>query len=249
MRLLRSAAAPIAIAAAVAAFTATSPGEEGSWTALLEQARTHLRGERPAESIAAIRKAFASGLDDVSLVLSDAALLPLHRDPGFKALIRDHAGTRPIVLVTPEEPGEPLEVTGELRSADGKAVAGALIHVFHADATGWYSRLGAMDEPRARIFGYLRSDAEGRFVFRTIRPGAYPERADVEGPARYIPAHIHVEVEAPGGGSAKLQVVFSDDPRMQPEHWKAWAASHRFPVVEPSRGGDGLWRCLLPIGI
>ncbi len=234
-----------AIVAALIAATGASPGEE-SWSGLLERARNHAQHERPADAIAALGQAFQSGLDDVGLVLSDAVLLPLHGEPAFKALIRDNAGTRPITLVTPEEPGEPLEAKGEIRAGDGKVVAGALVHVFHADVTGWYSRQGAMDEPRARIFGYMRSDAEGRFVFRTVRPGAYPELAGAEGPARFIPAHIHVEVETPDG-LLKLQVVFSDDPRMQPEHWKAWAAKHGFPVVAPSRGADGLWTCLLPI--
>jgi len=237
-----------AIAIAVLIATAgASPAEETPWSGSLAQAREHMQHERPADAIAALGQAFQSGLDDVGLVLSDAVLLPLHGEPAFKALIRGNAGTRPLILVTPEEPGEPLEVTGEIRTGDGVVVAGALVHVFQADATGWYSRQGAMDEPRARIFGYMRSDGEGRFVFRTVRPGAYPERDGVEGPARFIPAHIHVEVETPGG-LWRLQVVFSDDPRMQPEHWKTWAAKQGNPIVAPSRE-NGLWSCLLPIKI
>ena len=242
MRLLVS---PIAIAFLIATAGA-SPAEETPWSDALAQAREHLQHERPADALDALGRAFHAGLDDVGLVLSDAFLLPLHGEPAFNTLIRDNAGTRPIILVTPEEPGEPLEVMGEIRKGDGKPLAGALVHLFQADATGWYSRQGAMDEPRARIFGYMRSDAEGRFVFRTVRPGAYPERDGVEGPARFIPAHIHVEVETPYG-LMKMQMVFSDDPRMQPEYWKNWAAHHRNPVVEPSRGEDGVWRCRLPI--
>ena len=243
MRLLAS---PIVIAFLVATAGA-STAEETPWSHALAQAREHMQHERPADALDALGRAFHAGLDNVGLVLSDAVLLPLHGEPAFKALIRDNAGTRPIILVTPEEPGEPLEVKGEIHTDDGRVVAGALVHVFHADATGWYSRQGAMDEPHSRIFGYMRSDADGRFVFRTVRPGAYPERDGVEGPARFIPAHIHVEVETPGG-LRKMQVVFSDDPRMQPEHWKTWAAKQGNPIVVPSRE-NGLWSCALPIRV
>jgi protocatechuate 3,4-dioxygenase beta subunit len=54
-----------------------------------------------------------------------------------------------------------------------------------------------MDEPNSRIFGYLRTGANGRCEFRTVRPSGYsfplPNRT---GGRALVPAHIHFIVSA-----------------------------------------------------
>ena len=54
-----------------------------------------------------------------------------------------------------------------------------------------------MDEPNSRIFGYLRTGANGRYEFRTVRPSGYsfplPNRT---GDRALVPVHIHFIVSA-----------------------------------------------------
>ena len=80
------------------------------------------------------------------------------------------------------EPGDPLVVRGRLLALDGAAAAGAVVFAYHTDRGGLY------DDPSKgphswRLRGWARTDAEGRFTFETIRPGAYPGGS--------IPPHIH----------------------------------------------------------
>jgi protocatechuate 3,4-dioxygenase beta subunit len=145
-------------------------------------------------------------------------------------------------LVPPDEPGEPLIVSGTVRDTDGKPVAGALIYVFHADAKGYYAPARAMDEPNARLFGYMKTGADGRYEFRTIRPGGYPKQP--------IPQHIHMLVTAAGHRDHRCrstcQLVFADDPRMTAE-WHKWAKEGGNPVLSVKRDQEGIQKCFYDI--
>jgi len=74
-----------------------------------------------------------------------------------------------IVIAGKDEPGERFIVTGRML-AEGTPVAGASIYVFHADADGRYTRNGRNNDQNARQHGAMRSDANGRYRFETIRP-------------------------------------------------------------------------------
>src|SRR5262245_21219554 len=78
-------------------------------------------------------------------------------------------------LAPPGEPGDALELTGLVIDSAGRAIAGARIHAYHADASGRYTKERAMDEPHARLAGWITSDGGGRFVIRSVRPGSYPQ--------------------------------------------------------------------------
>jgi protocatechuate 3,4-dioxygenase beta subunit len=146
------------------------------------------------------------------------------------------------VLAPPDEPGEPLIVSGTVRDTDGKPIAGALIYVFHADAKGYYTPARAMDEPNARLFGYMKTGADGRYEFRTIRPGGYPKQP--------IPQHIHMLVTAAGHRDHRCrstcQLVFADDPRMTAE-WHKWAKEGGNPVLSVKRDQEGIQKCFYDI--
>ncbi len=101
--------------------------------------------------------------------------------------------------------GEPCVVRGSVRGLGGEPVADAVIEVWQADADGNYDvQLAHLEEHRAR--GVLRSGADGRFHFRTIRAEAYPIPHD--GPVGRMlaatkrhpwrPAHLHFMITAPG---------------------------------------------------
>jgi protocatechuate 3,4-dioxygenase beta subunit len=139
-----------------------------------------------------------------------------------------------VLRVVPEgEPGTPLVVRGTVQDAKGRPVAGAALHVYQTDATGKYTPDRPMDEPHARLSGRLRADAQGRFELRTIRPGGYPKPVHLGDRDRKIPAHIHIDVTAPGHPERRAQMVFADDPLLADPYWKDWVRTQRNPVLEP----------------
>jgi hydroxyquinol 1,2-dioxygenase len=102
-------------------------------------------------------------------------------------------------------PGEPTFYMGRVTDVNGKPLAGALLDVWSGDGDGKYDvQLSA--EPTMKARGRLRTDAEGRYWFWSIRPNYYPVPDD--GPVgdmlratnRNInrPGHIHMMVSAEG---------------------------------------------------
>jgi len=74
------------------------------------------------------------------------------------------------------EPGERLIVSGQI--TDGtKPIAGASIYVHQADAKGDPSRqcTGCPHPHSPRLHAVMRTDAQGRYRFETIRPGRMSE--------------------------------------------------------------------------
>jgi protocatechuate 3,4-dioxygenase beta subunit len=91
--------------------------------------------------------------------------------------------------------GERIVIHGRVIEDDGRPVPGTLIEAWQANASGRYrhavDRHPAPLDPNFTGAGRCLTDAEGRFRFVTIRPGAYPwgnhENA-------WRPAHIHFSV-------------------------------------------------------
>src|SRR5258705_5644509 len=76
-------------------------------------------------------------------------------------------------IVSAGEPGEPLIVSGTIYSPDGRtALEGINLFVYQTDATGRYSTTGG-DNRYTRIHGMMRTNSEGRYDVRTIKPQAY----------------------------------------------------------------------------
>lgn len=102
------------------------------------------------------------------------------------------------------EPGPPLSVSGVVVDQDGKPVAGASLYAFQTDAEGYYGVKPASDNRNPRLKVLLRTDAQGRWAFETIRPGSYPSSR--------APGHIHFEVQAQGFPTRIFEIVFEGDP-------------------------------------
>jgi protocatechuate 3,4-dioxygenase beta subunit len=150
------------------------------------------------------------------------------------------SGGASAVLVPDGEAGEPLLVDGRvLSSAGGAPVAGAALTLYQTDHTGCYSK-GCSDERNpgarsARLRGTLRTDAQGRYQFRTIKPGQYPG----SGP----PAHIHYELTIGQQPMVPLELIFEGDSRLTPDI-RARAARHDFFILcAPAKDADRTLRC------
>jgi protocatechuate 3,4-dioxygenase beta subunit len=142
--------------------------------------------------------------------------------------------------IAPEgEPGEPLVIDGFVRRADGSPAPGVVVYAYQTDASGIYPRATAPVGAAARLHGRLRSwaksDAEGRFRFRTVRPGGYPSTT--------IPQHVHLHVLEPGRCTYYIDdLLFDDDPRLTATERRRLEGRGGSGIAEPRRDADGTWR-------
>ena len=145
--------------------------------------------------------------------------------------------TRPAVIgsagrIAPEgEPGTPLVIHGRVFRADGRTPApDVVVFAYHTDNAGLYNREHAAHV--WRLHGWVKSDRDGRFEIRTIRPAPYP--------GGRVPAHVHVILDDPGvpHGSAG-GLMFLDDPILSDQEKRDSAAKGAFGSVRPvvTRGG------------
>jgi protocatechuate 3,4-dioxygenase beta subunit len=165
------------------------------------------------------------------------------------APLRPGAPANTLAVTAPDEPGTRLTVTGLVRGKDGRPIAGAELHVYQTDATGRYTREKPMDEPHARLSGRLRTGSDGRFVLHTIRPGGYPQALLLGGRMRKIPAHVHIDVTAPGRSEQRFQMVFADDPNFADPYWQDWARKPGRPQVVAHAEKDGSQSAALVLAI
>lgn len=108
-------------------------------------------------------------------------------------------------VAPPGESGERLEVSGVVYAADGRTpVTAASVYVYQTDARGYYWPDDARGNRNPRLIALLRTDGQGRYSYRTIRPGSYP--------GTRVPQHIHYEVTADGHSTRVFEIVFEDDP-------------------------------------
>lgn len=138
-------------------------------------------------------------------------------------------------LIPPGEPGQPMEISGTIYHADGRTpAANVVLFVYHTDATGHYSPEDDVFAPRIR--GWLRTGADGRYNFRSIRPAPYPDHSE--------PAHIHVHIWSDTMPEHFLpEYWFADDPFLKPAEARRFRGLGSFsPIVTLTRGPDGVWR-------
>jgi hydroxyquinol 1,2-dioxygenase len=101
--------------------------------------------------------------------------------------------------------GEPTFYSGRVLSAEGRPLANALLDIWSGDGDGDYD-MQIPGETGMKARGRIRTDAEGRYWFRSIRPTFYPVPTD--GPVGIMlrkmgrhpnrPGHIHMIVSAQG---------------------------------------------------
>lgn len=136
----------------------------------------------------------------------------------------------------PDEPGDRLEVSGVVYAADGRTpIPGASVYVYQTDARGYYRPDDAMGNRNPRLMALLRTDGQGHYWYRTIRPGSYP--------GTRVPRHIHYEVTADGHGRRVFEIVFEDDPLVSAQvRADAARPGSMYAVQTVRRGPDGIGR-------
>ena len=125
----------------------------------------------------------------------------------------DHDMTRN-ARVNGEPLGERIVVAGRVLDEDGKPLPNTLLEVWQANAAGRYihknDQHDAPLDPNFRGSGRCVTDAEGRYKFYSIKPGAYPWGNHPNG---WRPNHIHFSLFGPSFVTRLVtQMYFPGDP-------------------------------------
>jgi protocatechuate 3,4-dioxygenase, beta subunit len=120
-------------------------------------------------------------------------------------LTRQHAG---------EPLGERITVSGRVIDDNGLPVPNTLIEIWQCNAAGRYrhqvDRHAAPLDPNFSGAGRTLTDTQGRYLFTTIKPGAYPWQNHWNA---WRPAHIHFSLFGTAFCQRLVtQMYFPDDP-------------------------------------
>ncbi len=114
--------------------------------------------------------------------------------------------------------GEVIYVGGQVLDEACRPVAGALVEIWQANTWGRYDHERDAENPRPldpnfQSWAEMLTDAEGRFRFKTIKPGGYP--VDDGGWVR--PPHIHFRISRRGYHELVTQMYFAGEALNQPD--------------------------------
>jgi protocatechuate 3,4-dioxygenase, beta subunit len=157
--------------------------------------------------------------------------------------------------------GQRIVISGRVLDEDDRPVPHTLIEIWQANAAGRYAHKvdnwQAPLDPNFTGAGRTLTDAEGRYTFTTIRPGAYPWRNHQNA---WRPAHIHfslfgqafatrlvTQMYFPGDPLLSLDPIFNSVPDARARErmvsafdlsltMPEWAIGYRFDLV--LRGRD-----------
>jgi catechol 1,2-dioxygenase len=124
-------------------------------------------------------------------------------------------------IVRSDTPGMPLFVKGYVRDTQGNPIADAEVDVWHASPVGLYENQDP-EQAEMNLRAKLKTDKEGMFAFRSIKPAGYP--VPMGGPVGdlltalerhpFRPAHIHALIHKPGFKTIASQLYSHDDPKL-----------------------------------
>jgi protocatechuate 3,4-dioxygenase beta subunit len=138
-------------------------------------------------------------------------------------------------IVAAGEPGDPLVVAGQVIAPDGRTpAAGVTVYAYNTDAKGYYCENNAEYPPR--IYGWMKTDSEGRFELATIMPGRYP--------GMRIPSHVHFSAWGAGYPPQWIpELRFEGDSYLTAEMLEKDRGMGEFREIQPVKVVDGVRRC------
>ena len=106
--------------------------------------------------------------------------------------------------------GEVIRISGRVLDEDGQPVTGAVVDVWQANTHGRYHHENdpatAPVDPDFQGWAVMKTDAEGRYAFTTIKPGAYRVTGNWS-----RPPHIHFRVSRRGFHELTTQMYFAGE--------------------------------------
>ncbi|KDR72706.1 hypothetical protein GALMADRAFT_761838 [Galerina marginata CBS 339.88] len=121
--------------------------------------------------------------------------------------------------IASEGKGDYLYLEGLVTDIQGKPVPNAVIDTWETDGHGLYdTQYDDRLEPDCR--GRLRTAQDGSYAFRAVVPVSYPIPSDgpvgrmisTLGRHHFRPAHLHIQIHAPGYESLTTALYFQGDP-------------------------------------
>jgi protocatechuate 3,4-dioxygenase beta subunit len=113
--------------------------------------------------------------------------------------------------------GDVILVRGRILDRNGNPLANARVDIWQTNHFGRYDhpddRNPAPLDPNFQGFGVCRTDSEGQYGFRTIRPAPYP--LDAMNDVGMRPRHIHFKVAHEDAGELTTQMYFAGDPLIE----------------------------------
>jgi len=144
--------------------------------------------------------------------------------------------------------GEPTYVSGRVLTLDRKPIAGAALEAWQVRPDMRYD----VQDPEAtelQLRGQLKTDAEGRYAFWTIKPVSYPIPDDgpvgdmlkASGRHPWRPAHIHFRIRVPGYETVVTQLFVAGDRYLDSDAVFGVKSTlvAEFVCHEPGRAPDG----------
>jgi catechol 1,2-dioxygenase len=125
----------------------------------------------------------------------------------------------PVALCGDDEPGEVLFLSGQVRSADGEPLPGAMLDIWQTNENGLYEHEDPT-QPDWNLRRRFLAGEDGRYEFRTVAPAAYqiPHSGPVGrflaavGRHPWRPAHLHLKLSAAGHRPLTTMLYLDGDP-------------------------------------
>ena len=140
------------------------------------------------------------------------------------------------VLTEEKDKGEPMEISGVVYQTDGKTPApNTLIYLYHTDFEGYYGR-GSGIHRHGKYRGWMLTDKDGKYAFRTIKPAPYPENR--------FAAHIHMTVTTAKTREDWIDSILFEGDRLISSQERAQAGRRGGfnPILSFEKGEGGLLR-------
>lgn len=114
--------------------------------------------------------------------------------------------------------GQIIYVMGQVRDNQCRSIEDAEVEIWQASENGRYHHPRDEGNPAPldlhfQYWGKTLTDKEGRYLFKTIKPGAY-----LAGPGWIRPPHIHFKVRHPRFPEMTTQMYFAGDPHQATDY-------------------------------
>lgn len=141
----------------------------------------------------------------------------------------------------PDEPGDPLLVSGTVTGVDNRPLPGVELDMWQAtgDIPGKYSNVHP-GLPDYNLRGRFKTDEQGTFSVETVVPAQYEIRKsgptgelfELLGRSAWRPAHLHFKLNHPGYRPLTTQLFFNDDPYLGSDAGNAVKPGLVIPLIK-----------------